>query len=222
MFSDDCTFEVVFENLNALYDTQTTPALISISSSSKIVIKYNSTLNDKANTGSTSNDNKVYLEYSNNPYASGTGTTPEKKVSVYTYVVSIHKVDSSGNPLNGADFTLYKYDSEVSTYVEVSVETTTSTEPGTSVIKTVESETYYATVTENGTEATTEVTVDDCKFTYTGLDAGTYMLKESSTPNGYNTSSDIYFTIVASHNGTGLAELYIKDADGNVISNYFS
>ena len=55
-----------------------------------ITVTYTAHLNDKAyvNTegGSTSNINKVYLTYSNNPKdESSVGQTPESKVYVYTY-----------------------------------------------------------------------------------------------------------------------------------------
>ncbi|MCD8239003.1 MAG: isopeptide-forming domain-containing fimbrial protein [Clostridiales bacterium] len=219
--SDSCDFEITISDLKSVST--------SITASSVIVVTYTSTLNDHAAVGSTGNDNEVYLEYSNNPNdSSKTGKTPKDKVTVFTFDVAIHKVDSSGNPLGGADFTLYKYDAESTTWVEVSTETSTSADPSTSkaVIKTVEDESYTTVVVENSTEVTTTVTVEKSKFTFSGLDAGQYMLKETTTPDGYNTAADTYFTIVASHSTTAsdpeLTELYITDADGTVLSNKYS
>ncbi len=36
-------------------------------------------------------------------------------------------------------------------------------------------------------------------FTWKGLDAGQYVLRETTTPDGYNTVDDIKFTITATH-----------------------
>lgn len=36
-------------------------------------------------------------------------------------------------------------------------------------------------------------------FTFSGLDDGDYVLKETKTPDGYNTANDIEFTIKADH-----------------------
>lgn len=95
---------------------------ITLSNSSKIVVEYKATLNDKAVIGSAGNPNKVYLEYSNNPYDKGepgTGTTPEDKVIVFTYKLVANKVDKDGSALNGAGFTLYKFNGTDNDYVQV-------------------------------------------------------------------------------------------------------
>ncbi|MCD7854296.1 MAG: isopeptide-forming domain-containing fimbrial protein [Clostridiales bacterium] len=233
-----CTFEVCFSNLRKdikgtdTSDQTATSTDITLTAASVITVKYTSTLNDHANIGSTGNDNTVYLQYSNNPNADGTGTTPKKTVTVYTFEVSVHKVDSSGNPLGGANFTLYKLenDGQTTTWVEVSVESTTSADAtGNKVIKTVEDESYTeVTTNEQGTEGTTEVVVTGSKFTFSGLDAGQYKLVETTTPDGYNTADDLIFTIVAEHTVTvttgddpELINLYITNSSGEVISNYY-
>lgn len=102
-----------------------------VSAFSKIVVEYNATLNEDANIGSAGNPNVVYLEYSNNPYDKGDGTdkpetgkTPEDKVIVFTYQMVANKVDKNGNALNGAGFTLYKYDAEANDYVVIGKEIT--------------------------------------------------------------------------------------------------
>lgn len=74
----------------------------------------------------------------------------------------------------------------------------------------------YKTVEVIGTD------VDISKFTFTGLDSGTYKLSETVTPAGYNTAADIYFKIVADYDTTSddpeLKNLIIQDLDGNTIS----
>lgn len=80
---------------------------------SQVVVEYTATLNSNAILGSAGNPNKVYLQYSNNPFDSGSGNnnvgkTPEDQVIVFTYALRISKVDDSGNALTGASFKLTK------------------------------------------------------------------------------------------------------------------
>ncbi|MCI6569478.1 MAG: isopeptide-forming domain-containing fimbrial protein [Dysosmobacter sp.] len=142
--------------------------------SSVITVEYHATLNSNA---AVKNDNKVYLEYSNNPNKSGeganeTGNTPEDKVVVFTYKTIINKVDGENKPLTGAAFKLEK------------------------LIKGVEG-------AEDTWTLVKEFTVDEGNpafaFEFTGLDDGTYKLTETVTPAGYNTIDPITFTITAAH-----------------------
>ena len=96
---DGCTFEVKFANLKEIDAVKT---------GSKITVEYTSELNTSAVVGAVGNPNIMYLEYSNNPNGSGTGTTPEDKVIVFTYKTVINKVDKNENPLAGAEFALSK------------------------------------------------------------------------------------------------------------------
>lgn len=93
-------------------------AIEGVTKDSKIVVTYNATLNDQAAIGAAGNPNEVYLEFSNNPYGTGTGKTEKDKVIVFTYQVIVNKTDSSNNPLQGAGFTLYKKNAK-GTYVTV-------------------------------------------------------------------------------------------------------
>lgn len=55
-------------------------------------------------------------------------------------------------------------------------------------------------IAENQWEKVTRVTKeDDHTFTFKGLDDGNYRLKETTTPDGYNTMEPVYFTITAEH-----------------------
>ena len=113
--TDSCTFEVVFENLKAI---------ASVKAGSTITVEYTAELLDTATVGGNGNSNTVKLEYSNNPYDSGdgkpgTGKTPEDKVTVFTYKLVVDKVDQEGKALEGAGFTLYKYNDTAKNYVSV-------------------------------------------------------------------------------------------------------
>ena len=74
-------------------------------------VTYSATVNENANIGSTPNNNKAYLEYSNNPNQSqgqqektSTTTTPPQTVSTYVAGIEISKVSPKGNLLPGAQF----------------------------------------------------------------------------------------------------------------------
>lgn len=145
--------------------------------SSKIVVTYDAVLDSDAVIGTEGNPNKVYLEYSNDPNWNGTdpeptGKTPEKEVKVFTWKIPAAKVDGQKNPLAGAQFELYKNDK--STKVEA-----------------VGAAGVYTVCTKNDSSdahkhVTTLDTAADGKLTVSGLEQGTYYLKETLAPAGYN------------------------------------
>lgn len=141
-----------------------------VTKDSKIVVEYTAKLNEKAKLGYVGNENEVYLEYSNNPNASGdgepTGKTPVDTVIVFTYKLDVDKLDGNNKPLDGAGFTLYKFDFTANNWVSVKV------------IKDVDA---------------------DTKFEFNGLDDGKYKLVETEVPVGYNKAADIEFTVTADH-----------------------
>lgn len=121
--TDECTFEVVFNDLKAIDD-------VTVTANSIITVEFNATLTNDAVVGTPGNPNEAKLEYNNNPYYKGegkpeeTGETPWDKVVVFTYVLNADKVDGEGKALEGAGFTLYKYDAEANDYVQVGEEIT--------------------------------------------------------------------------------------------------
>lgn len=82
----------------------------------KVTVTYKATLDEDAVLGSTGNPNTADLEYSNNPNNTGDGTakpndtgkTPEDKNIVFTYKVTVNKVKENQQPLEGAEFELFK------------------------------------------------------------------------------------------------------------------
>lgn len=86
-----------------------------LKSNTAIIVRYTATLDkEKAVIGADGNPNEVTLTYSNNPNdetGNSTHTTPEDKVTVYTYQVVVNKTDGE-NPLSGANFTLEKLDKD--------------------------------------------------------------------------------------------------------------
>ena len=162
-----------------------------ITKNTTFTIEYTATLNSNAVAGSTGNENEVDLTYSNNPQWDGTGTpdtgkTPKDKVIVFTYIPQVDKVNSKDEPLKGAGFTLYK--AVTADYAEDDA----STKKLGSAIKTelaasnasieasaLVDDTYYIT------KAMT-VLSNETSFNFNGLDAGTYVLVETTIPAGYN------------------------------------
>lgn len=146
--------------------------------SSEIVVTYDAKLDADAVIGTEGNLNKVYLEYSNDPNVDGVGKTPEEEVKVYTWEIPVFKYtegeDDAKNPLAGAGFTLYDGDAAVT------------------LTKVGETNVYKVDPTSTTTEIFTDSTG---KFEIEGLEKGTYTLKETTTPAGYNTCADITVTI---------------------------
>ena len=158
--------------------TDDSGANVAINASSKIVVEYKAKLVDNnlvigSDNDAIGNQNKVYLEYSNNPNWNGNGEkspkgkTPDDIVTVFTFQLTINKVKENGEtPLSGATFTLEKRiaDGDVSHWKTIGL---VKSEDGTS-------------------------------FSVKGLDAGDYKLEETAAPTGYNKlTAPIYFRVTS-------------------------
>lgn len=148
---------------------------------SKIIVRYTARLNENAEIGLLGNTNEVYLEFSNNPNKGGegkTGTTPEDKVIVFTYELDTTKVDGQTQAkLEGAEFKLHNSSNK---WVIVD-------ENG--------KVTGWAETEENGSVLTSD---ENGLFKVIGLDAGTYGLKETKAPTGYNLlANEISLEVIA-------------------------
>lgn len=177
-------------------DIKTAGTGIDLSDGADIVVIYKAHLNEAAirhnetATATDTNNNKVSLSYSNNPDATGAGgadqlgKTPEDYVWVFTYDVNNTKyadTATDGKELAGAEFKLY--------------DSTGTTEIGLIYDETL---TAYRPI-KAGETATAMTSNATGKFNIAGLDAGTYVLKETKTPDGYNTCADTTIKIGATH-----------------------
>lgn len=204
------------------------------SKGTSISIKYNALVNENAKIGTDANTNTVHLNYSNNPNTSDqhddtnkpgipddsvpTGIGPDKVTKTYVTELTLNKVDTEGNALNGAEFTLVGNNLKkliVNTkvdFVEANDGTYYKLKTGvyTETPSTTDTADKYADTNKYKRVVTTEVktadesshtivaTVDDSgRLTFTGLNAGTYTLKETKTPEGYSTMKDATIIISA-------------------------
>lgn len=162
------------------YDTDLTDGAV-------IEVIYNAHLNEKAAIGNVdTNKNTVYLQYSNNPNVGGEGDlgkTTEDTVWVFTYEMDNTKVDGDNKPLAGAGFKLYA-DEKCETEIPVVYDETLMAY-------------RLAKTGETGVEMTSAAGTG--VFNIVGLDVGTYYLKETTTPAGYNTCPVVKVEITAVH-----------------------
>ena len=156
-----------------------------------ITVTYTAHLNENAAVnGSAENKNSVRLQYSNNPRPDGEylGYTPESEVYVYTYQLNntkYHDKAEKGNELKDVGFRLYSdadYKNEVELYQD--------------------GEFYYPIKNASNKQAVEMKSAANGQFNVKGLDAGTYYLKETTTPADFTPCSVIPpVTITANHNG---------------------
>lgn len=149
----------------------------------------NATVNTANGSNTTDNKNSVFLQYSNNPRISTSlDHTPESEVRVYTYQLNNTKYrddDTPGNELAGAGFRLYS-GKDCTKEQEIKLK------------KNITDGTYSPYF---GTDAGDEMFSDEHgQFNVKGLDAGTYYLKETTTPADFTPCSVIPpVTITANH-----------------------
>lgn len=174
----ETTITVSFADLKSVTD---------VAKDKYIVVSYSAELNEKASIGhgTPGNTNEVYLEYSNNPKGTGTGKTLKDKVIVFTYELDVNKVDGqdTNKKLQGAKFKLLN--SDQTKYARVD---TTGKLNGWTIDETAATELESD---ENGL------------FKVIGLDDGTYYLKETVAPSGYNTLADPIKLVITADTSNG-------------------
>lgn len=160
-----------------------------------ITVTYTAHLNDKAtvNTANgsktTDNKNRVYLEYSNNPRIdTSLDHTTTSEVCVYTYQLNNtkHQDSENGPVLEGAGFRLY---SNEACNAEDEIK-----------LKMNDDGTYSRDFSTEG-KGVEMLSNKDGQFNVKGLDAGTYYLKETKTPDGYGACANKEIVISATHDG---------------------
>lgn len=158
----------------------------------KVEVKYTAKLTEDAvvDNGTIKEENKVYVEFTNDYDDFQGGRTPEEDVDVYSFTLDIFKyTDDNGTEgyqpedthLAGAEFQLYKTVGGKTYYAKANQ--VTGGEGGNYKI-TGWAETTDTDVVPAG--AATFVTPEGGKLDIDGLDLGTYYLRETKAPDGYN------------------------------------
>lgn len=169
-----------------------------------ITVVYTATLNKDAVIGMNPNTNKAVVEYSNDPTTGGTGTSEPSIVDVHTFDFTIYKYylkdqnnKDDKTALANAEFELYKANEAgdaADTNAKINI-----VDDGKGVYRQATPEEAKAT---DFTSAKI-VSDTDGKVLVKGLDAGTYYLRETKAPEGYNKLlSDIKVVIEANYDTT--------------------
>ena len=167
---------------------------LNIDASTNIVVFYKAKLNSKASYEAAGNKNEVYLEYSNNPMAEGSGKSESKVVTDHVFRLDVTKVDSvdSGKKLK-AGFKVKVVANEDTASVDKWLKQDGS-------LTNLEKDAYEFMTDDNG-----EVKIP-------GLDAGKYQITETTTPSSYNTIAPFNITVDPTYDTDGtLTTLTVTD-----------
>lgn len=168
-----------------------------VDANTQIVVFYKAKLNKNAVTGNGAegkkgNYNAVKLEYSNNPYTEGTGTSVEGGAGDFTFKLNLNKVDQGTEKgLGGAEFSIQSADEDtLNQYVASKDSPDEKVVAGQLVNFSGTSLPDYLKFTSN----------DKGKIEAKGLDAGKYTVTEIKAPSGkYAVAKPFTFTITAKY-----------------------
>lgn len=164
-------------------------------SAPKFLFVYKAKLNANAIIGKTGNENNVLFQYKygNNPDP----VTKGDKATVYTWGIDITKQGEDAKPLDGVIFELYKDSVADENRMTFIPDAAGNYRPGT------------------GAGQTTDLTTNTSgKITVKGLEAGTYILKEKETKQGYVLLKDTITITITDTNNDGNATATIKNGNG--------
>ncbi|MFR2037965.1 MAG: SpaH/EbpB family LPXTG-anchored major pilin [Anaerobutyricum sp.] len=172
----------------------------------EIKVTYTATLNKNAVTGFDANKNSATIEYSNKPGTTDKGESEPSIVDVHTFNSTIFKYYLKGETQTGlanAEFELYKANGEVAGE-KVNIKKVTDGEYRVATPEEATAEGFKSDVIVSGNNG---------KVLVKGLEAGTYYLKETKAPEGYNKLlSDIKVEIKANYDPkTGKLTSYSVD-----------
>ena len=175
----------------------------------EIKVTYTATLNKNAVTGFDANKNSATIEYSNKPGTTDKGESEPSIVDVHTFNFTIFKYYLKGADKTGlanAEFELYKEN-----------EAGNAADENAKINIVDEGEGVYRQATADEAKeidfTSAKIVSDtDGKVLVKGLDAGTYYLRETNAPEGYNKLlSDIKVEIKATYGKDGKLVSYTVD-----------
>lgn len=167
---------------------------LNIDASTKIVVFYKAKLNSKASYEAAGNKNEVYLEYSNNPMAEGSGKSESKVATDHVFRLDVTKVDSVDSS------------KKLKAGFKVKV---VANEDTASVDKWLKQD---GSLTNLEKDAYEFITDDNGEVKIPGLDAGKYQITETTTPSSYNTIAPFNITVDPTYDIDGtLTTLTVTD-----------
>ena len=179
-----------------------------VDANTQIVVFYKAKLNSNAVIGNAANDKKggnpntVKLEYSNNPYAAGTGETIEDTVADFAFKLNLNKVDQGTEEgLAGAVFTIQSDDANTNGQYVASKDAAGVVAGQLVPVTDVNHLPDYVTFTSG----------NDGKIAVSGLDAGSYKVTEVKAPDdSYTKANPFTFKITAKYDDATMKVTELK------------
>lgn len=184
-----------------------------VNADTEIVVFYNAKLNKNAVTGNGTkgkggNYNAVKLEYSNNPYTEGTGTSVEGGAGDFTFKLNLNKVDQGTEKgLKGAEFSIQSADEDTLNQYVASKDSSDGTVVAGQLVR------FSGTTLPDYLKFASD---DMGKIEAKGLDAGKYTVTEIKAPSdNYAVAKPFTFTITAKYkdNAAELDEITITPSE---------
>lgn len=179
-----------------------------VDANTQIVVFYKAKLNSNAVIGNAANDKKggnpntVKLEYSNNPYAAGTGETLEDTVADFAFKLNLNKVDQGTEEgLAGAVFTIQSDDANTNGQYVASKDAAGVVAGRLVPVTDVNHLPDYVMFTSG----------NDGKIAVSGLDAGSYKVTEVKAPDdSYTKANPFTFKITAKYDDATMKVTELK------------
>lgn len=162
-----------------------------------VTITYTAVVSEDAEIDGDGNTNKVTVSWTLDDE-----TTKEEELeeteTIYTYAIALKKIDGEGNPLAGAVFQLPFF-----------VKTTPDTDGAY----------IYAGIKEGEGLTNTLTTLADGLIIVKGVASGTYEIRETQAPAGYNRRTDPVEVTATQTGNTTTNSWIILDENGNIVDN---
>lgn len=187
----------------------------SVNADTEIVVFYKAKLNKNAVTGNGTeekkgNYNAVKLEYSNNPYTEGTGTSVEGGAGDFTFKLNLNKVDQGTEKgLEGAEFSIQSADEDTLNQYVASKDNSDETVVAGQLVN------FSGTALPDYLKFSSD---DKGKIEVKGLDAGSYKVTEIKAPNDkYTVANPFTFTIKAEYknNAAELEKITVSPSEND-------
>lgn len=187
-----------------------------VDADTQIVVFYKAKLNKNAVTGNGASEgkkgnyNSVKLEYSNNPYTEGTGTSVEGGAGDFTFKLNLNKVDQGTEKgLEGAEFSIQSADADTLNQYVASKDSSDGTVVAGQLVN------FSGTTLPDYLKFSSN---DKGKIEVKGLDAGSYKVTEIKAPSDkYAVANPFTFTIEAKYknNAAELEEITVSPSEND-------